>query len=174
MIIRTQVLIPFVLLATAGCDRGGAEDVLPQQEAAKVADVTRAATPGDARTKPVVHVWKAPACDCCHGWVEHLRAAGYPVEVEDVLDVAAIKREEGIPNELHACHTALVDGYLVEGHVPADVVARMLTERPRVAGIAAPGMPVGSPGMEVPGMPAQPYEIFTFTAQGETSVYDRR
>jgi hypothetical protein len=165
-------VIPLTLLATA-CARGVEDKAPPIQEAAPVAAVTLA-TSERFDAKPVVHVWKSPTCGCCEGWVEHLRAAGYPVQIEDVMDIAAIKREKGVPAELHACHTAMVDGYLVEGHVPADVVDRMLSERPMMAGIAVPGMPVGSPGMEVPGTPAQPYEVIAFTAHGEKRVYDRR
>ena len=172
MITRTRAIVAFTLLA--GACAPGTDDTLPHRDSARVADVTLAASPGTLGAKPVVHVWKSPGCGCCEGWVEHLRTAGYPVEIEDALDLIAVKREKGIPRELHACHTALVEGYLVEGHVPVDVVDRMLRERPAVAGIAVPGMPVGSPGMEMPGMPPQPYQIIAFTAHGERRVYDRR
>jgi hypothetical protein len=123
--------------------------------------------------KPVVHVWKSPTCGCCHLWVEHLKTAGYPVEVEDVADINAVKREHGVPVRAWACHTALVDGYLVEGHVPAATIDRLLAERPEVAGIATPGMPIGSPGMEVPGMEPQPYQVVSFTEQGQVALYEQ-
>ena len=83
----------------------------------------------------------------------------------------SIKRRHGVPIKLISCHTALVDGYVIEGHVPADLIDRLLTERPRVAGLTVPGMPPGSPGMEVPGQPSQRYEILTFDARGETKVF---
>jgi len=85
--------------------------------------------------------------------------------------MGSIKRRHGVPQKLISCHTAVVDGYVIEGHVPADLIDRLLAERPRVAGLAAPGMPSGSPGMEAPGQPAQRYEILTFDAKGETRVF---
>jgi hypothetical protein len=127
-----------------------------------------------AAAKPTVHVWKDPTCGCCSLWVEHLRAAGYAVEVEETPDLRAIKRAKGIPRPLTSCHTATVDGYVIEGHVPADVIDRVLAERPDVAGLAVPGMPVGSPGMEIEGQAPVHYEIVAFTSAGETNVYDRR
>jgi hypothetical protein len=123
--------------------------------------------------KPVVHVWKSATCGCCEGWVQHLEAAGYPVEVENVQDVNAIKRERGIPGGAWSCHTAEVDGYLIEGHVPAATVDRVLAERPQVAGVAVPGMPMGSPGMEMPGMEADPYQVMSFTTQGRLELYEQ-
>jgi hypothetical protein len=123
--------------------------------------------------KPVVHVWKSPTCGCCALWVEHLKAAGYPVEVEDVADINAVKRARGIPVRAWSCHTAEVDGYLVEGHVPAATIDRVLAEHPEVAGVAVPGMPMGSPGMEMPGMEPQPYEVVTFTRQGQLELYEQ-
>jgi hypothetical protein len=93
------------------------------------------------------------------------------VNDEPVGDIASIKRRHGVPLKLSSCHTAIVDGYVIEGHVPADLIDRLLTERPRVAGLAVPGMPVGSPGMESPGQPSQRYEILTFDARGETRVF---
>lgn len=85
--------------------------------------------------------------------------------------MGSIKRRHGVPPKLISCHTAIVDGYVIEGHVPADLIDRLLAERPRVAGLAVPGMPSGSPGMEAPGQPAQRYEILTFDAKGETRVF---
>ena len=127
-----------------------------------------------ASDKPTVQVWKNPTCGCCAAWVEHLRAAGYPVEVEETTDLGAIKRAKGIPRPLTSCHTATVDGYVIEGHVPADVIDRVLAERPDVAGLAVPGMPVGSPGMEIEGQTPVHYEIVAFTSAGSTNVYDSR
>lgn len=86
-------------------------------------------------------------------------------------DLGAVKSRHGVPLKLSSCHTAIVDGYVIEGHVPADLIDRLLAERPRVAGLAVPGMPVGSPGMEAPGQPSQRYEVLTFDARGETRVF---
>ncbi|WP_065754018.1 DUF411 domain-containing protein [Bradyrhizobium paxllaeri] len=109
---------------------------------------------------PVITVYKDPNCGCCSGWVDHLRGAGFSVAVQNTDQLAQIRKQHGIPPELAACHTAIVSGYLVEGHVPAAAIQRLLTERPNAEGIAVPGMPVGSPGMEG-GMP-QPYTVVLF------------
>jgi hypothetical protein len=106
--------------------------------------------------------------------VDHLRKGGFPVDPRDVVDVAAVKRKHGVPAALESCHTALVDGYVVEGHVPADVIDQLLGERPKVAGLAVPGMPLGSPGMEAPGQKPQAYEVLAFDGRGGTRVYARR
>jgi hypothetical protein len=106
--------------------------------------------------------------------VGHLRAQGFTVKVENLTNLRPIKAKYGIPADLEACHTALVDGYLVEGHVPADQIVRLLRERPKIIGIAVPGMPSGSPGMEVPGSPSQPYQIFSFDPTGKRNVFASR
>ncbi len=104
----------------------------------------------------------------------HLRASGYPVKEENVQDITPIKRRYGVPAQLEACHTALVEGYVVEGHVPADLIDRLLRERPRVVGIAVPGMPPGSPGMETPGQAPARYQVLTFDRSGRTTVFASR
>jgi hypothetical protein len=106
--------------------------------------------------------------------VGHLRQHGIPVRTEDLDDLRPIKAKHRVPRDLESCHTALVGGYVIEGHVPADVIKRLLRERPRVVGLGVPGMPVGSPGMEAPGHRPERYEIFSFDARGATAVYDRR
>jgi hypothetical protein len=106
--------------------------------------------------------------------VGHLRAQGFTVKVENLTNLRPIKAKYGIPPDLEACHTALVDGYVVEGHVPADLIVRLLRERPKVVGLAVPGMPAGSPGMEVPGSPTQRYQVFTFDKSGRTGVFATR
>jgi hypothetical protein len=116
-----------------------------------------------------VLVYKTESCGCCNAWVDHLRAAGFTVDARDVADLMSIKRDAGVPASHASCHTALVDGYVVEGHVPADQIERLLAERPRIAGIAVPGMPVGSPGMDGPG--ARPYQVLAFDRQGVNTVY---
>jgi len=96
------------------------------------------------------------------------------VTTEDHENLTPLKQRHGVPRELSACHTAVVDGYVVEGHVPADVIDRLLRERPPLAGVAVPGMPVGSPGMEVPGRPAERYSVVGFDRAGRTRVFERR
>ena len=118
---------------------------------------------------PAVQVYKSATCGCCSKWVEHLRAAGFTVEATNVADVNPYKQEHGVPPQLASCHTALVDGYVVEGHVPADDVIKMLRQRPEIIGIAVPGMPMGSPGMESPN--PEYYETITFNAAGPAAVF---
>lgn len=122
---------------------------------------------------PSVVVYKSPTCGCCTKWIDHLKQAGFAVTARDTANVAPIKRRHGVPQALESCHTALVGGYVVEGHVPAGVIQRLLRERPAVAGIAVPGMPAGSPGMEYPDARPQPYDVMAFRAEGGWSVYAR-
>ena len=119
-----------------------------------------------------VTVYKSPTCGCCGKWVMHMREKGFSVTVHNVADVNPIKAKQGLPRRLASCHTALVEGYVVEGHVPADAVQRLLAERPEIKGIAVPGMPAGSPGME--GDHSDPYDIVTFDENGKTGVYESR
>ena len=123
----------------------------------------------DSSAGPSVTVYKTPTCGCCKKWVEHLEANGFSVEAIDLSDVQPIKNKNGVPAHLSSCHTALVDGYVVEGHVPAEDVLRLLKEKPEVTGIAVPKMPMGSPGMEGPRPVA--YEVLTFDDQGKTSLF---
>jgi hypothetical protein len=123
--------------------------------------------------KPTVAVYKTATCGCCSKWVDHMRAAGFDVRATDVDNIGQVKSSYGVPSDLGSCHTSLVGGYVVEGHVPADVVSRLLREKPKFAGLAVPGMPVGSPGMEQPGR-VMSYEIIGFERSGTVSVYDKR
>lgn len=123
---------------------------------------------------PEVSVYKTPTCGCCSLWVDHMREAGFTVKTTDLNDLHPIKNQFGVHHEIESCHTAVVGGYIVEGHVPADVVRKMLTEKPDIAGITVPGMPIGSPGMEVEGRPADRYNIIAFDKAGNTSVYAQR
>jgi len=118
---------------------------------------------------PLVKVYKSSTCSCCNKWVEHMRTAGFKVEATNVADVGIYKLEYGVPRALGSCHTAIVDGYIVEGHVPADDVKKMLRQKPEIKGITAPGMPMGSPGMEGPN--AVTYDVIAFDADGNTSVF---
>ena len=104
----------------------------------------------------------------------HLRAAGFEVKEQNVDALGPIKRRFGVPAALQSCHTAVVDPYVIEGHVPADLIQRLLRERPAVVGLAVPGMPVGAPGMEAPGRPAERYDVLTFDRSGRTAVFARR
>ena len=122
---------------------------------------------------PVVTVYKSPTCGCCSNWVDHLREHGFQVEAVDVNDLPAVKQEHGVPAGLASCHTAIVDGYAVEGHVPADVVRTMLENRPAFAGIAVPGMPLGSPGMESPTGDVEAYDTLLLLPNGGTRVFAR-
>jgi hypothetical protein len=110
---------------------------------------------------PTVAVTKDPSCGCCEKWVAHLREAGFPVMVTEA-PVNPVKERLGVPRDLASCHTALVGGYVVEGHVPAGAIKRLLAEKPRGTGLAVPGMPVGAPGMEVGGMEPDTYEVVLF------------
>ena len=124
-----------------------------------------------AAAAPAISVYASPYCGCCGKWVDHLRAAGFTAEVTHVDDVAPMKRMAGVPRALASCHTASVDGYVVEGHVPAPVIRSLLQERPQVRGIAVPGMPIGSPGMEGPSPEA--YTVYSFTAGEAPRPYER-
>lgn len=117
-------------------------------------------------------VYKDPTCGCCHNWVEIMRKSGFDVSVKDTADMPSIKARYKVGRDLASCHTALVGGYVVEGHVPADVIRKLLAGKPKVLGIAVPGMPVGSPGME--GSPKDSYDVLTFDGAGKTTVYARR
>ena len=124
---------------------------------------------GWAATLPLVTVTKDPSCGCCGAWVDHLRAAGFPVRVVESDDVDTLKSRLGVPAELASCHTAEVEGYVVEGHVPAAALTRLLAERPAATGLAVPGMPAGSPGMDYPGTVPEPYEVVLFGPTGQES-----
>jgi hypothetical protein len=123
------------------------------------------------RPAPVVQVYKSPTCGCCALWVKHLQDAGFTTKVTEIEDLTDIKTKNGVPARAQSCHTAIVDGYVLEGHVPAADVQRLLKERPAVLGLAVPGMPIGSPGMEVPNMKAQPFNVVSFNKQGQLQVF---
>lgn len=113
---------------------------------------------------PEVHVYKSATCGCCNKWIEHLRSNGFPVETTDVRDVRPLQAEKHVPSRLASCHTATVGGYVVDGHVPAEDIRRLLRERPSITGIAVPGMPEGSPGMEGPD--PETYDVLSFGTAG--------
>lgn len=144
LLIAAPILAAAVL---AGCARAGAEN-------------------------PTVTVYKSPTCNCCTKWVSHLEENGFTVKTTNLPNVMPVKNRLGVPQALSSCHTAVVDGYVVEGHVPADVIQRMLAERPDITGIGVAGMPIGSPGMEGPN--PQPYDVIAFDRRGRQEVYATR
>jgi hypothetical protein len=122
---------------------------------------------------PVIDVYKTESCGCCIQWVEHLQANGFKVNVNNVPDTAPYRKKYGIPQKLGSCHTGVVQGYAIEGHVPAKEIKRLLQERPKATGLAVPGMPIGSPGMEVEGRPADKYDVLLVQASGKHSVFQQ-
>lgn len=127
--------------------------------------------PSAQRATPIT-VYKTPTCGCCGKWVDHMRANGFAPTVTDLPNLTAIKQSTGVPGNLQSCHTSVIEGYAVEGHVPADVVRQLLKEKPKVAGIAVPGMPMGSPGME--GAYKDKYNVVAFGKDGSQKVYASR
>ena len=125
--------------------------------------------PAVATADASIVVYKSPTCGCCHKWVEHLQANDFDVTVHDVVDINEVKTQMGVTNDLAACHTAVLGKYIVEGHVPASIIERLIKEQPAISGIAVPGMPPGSPGMESPN--PQPYNVIAFDAAGNRSVF---
>lgn len=123
-----------------------------------------------AERLPRVDVFKSPTCGCCGAWVEHLKAAGFPLKTMEVSDTAEARKRFGLPEKFGSCHTAVVDGYVVEGHVPAAEVKRLLAAKPVAIGLAVPGMPVGSPGMEYPGR-NDPYDVLLIDRRGRETVF---
>jgi hypothetical protein len=121
-----------------------------------------------AETLPPVVVWKDANCGCCEGWVRHMRGAGFDVTVRDVGDMAVIKRARNVPDALQSCHTAVVAGYVIEGHVPASDIKRLISEQTSAKGLAVPGMPQSAPGMDQPG---EPYKVVMFGTPTGDQIY---
>ena len=132
---------------------------------AALAPMAQVATP--------ITVYKTPTCGCCGKWVEHMRANGFNPTVNDLPNLTAVKQTTGVPANLQSCHTSVVQGYAIEGHVPADVIRQLLKEKPQVAGIAVPGMPLGSPGMEQ-GPQKDKYNVVAFGKDGSQKVFASR
>lgn len=166
-----------LVAGAVGCSPAGPADppkVMPARAvdatetlyAAEIADA--AAMVADPR---LIVVHKNESCGCCHLWVEHLKERGFAVAVRDVVDLDGIKERVGVPHGMGSCHTARVGGYFIEGHVPAADIVRLLNERPDAKGLAVPGMPLGSPGMEVASGESQPYDVHLVARDGSTSVF---
>ena len=162
---RSGLLVLGALVAAA-CSNGSSQTTDSPQEAVALAEA-----PADTMV-----VYKSPTCGCCNNWVDHVEENGFAVVSHDLDDQNALietKRSLGVPAGQTSCHTAVIDGYTIEGHVPADLIRKLLTERPRgVKGLAVPGMPVGSPGME--GVFKQDYDVLSFDEQGRVEVYAKR
>ncbi len=125
-------------------------------------------TPSPTMAEGVV-VYKDPSCVCCGRWVDHMRQSGFAVDVINVEDMEPVKRRAGVPEPMESCHTAHVGGYIVEGHVPAEDVRRMLAERPAIKGLTVPGMPMSAPGMDSP--EREPYTVLSFNDNGSTGHF---
>lgn len=150
-----------------GCSPPGAKQAAGDQAAA-----TKAAPPP---RQLAMTVYRDPSCGCCKAWAAIAQQAGYQVSLVDDPDMAAVKQRLGVPQDMASCHTAAIGGYTIEGHVPLETVNRLLRERPRgIKGLAVPGMPAGSPGMEMPDGSKEPFEVFAFDANGKMSVYRER
>ena len=129
--------------------------------------LSRAARAALPQALPAMIVHRDPGCGCCGNWAQLARRAGYPVRIVDEPDMPGLKRRLGVPQRLEACHTAVVAGYVIEGHVPLNAIAWLLARHPRgVRGLGVPGMPAGSPGMEVPSGQAEPFQVFAFNSAG--------
>jgi hypothetical protein len=139
-------------------------------------DAAQGAAPGDQQggagatlaSLPTLTMYKDPNCGCCAKWGEHMRGAGFTVNEINSSDMTTVKREQGVPETMYSCHTAIVGAYVIEGHVPADLVKKVLAERPGFRGLSAPGMPQSAPGMDIG---SEKYDIHSFTQQGDTALY---
>lgn len=176
---RLPAIAAALLLGASACnssDDAAAASRLPVSESVATGDVAPAAQAAHAAHAPAVPadsttvtVYKSPTCGCCKKWVTHMQEAGFTVVSIDTDDMNAVKQKHGITGNLGSCHTATVGGYVVEGHVPAADVKRLLAERPSIAGLAVPGMPMGSPGME--GVFNEKYDVVAFDRSGGRSVF---
>lgn len=165
-----------VLLAAGLLSACGSANVPPAASHPKPATLRTApmdAATNTAQALPPVEVFKSPACGCCGSWIDHLRQAGFPVQVHEVEDLEPVRKRLGVPYGKGSCHTARVDGYVIEGHVPAADIQRLLRERPDARGLVLPGMPAGSPGMETADGYVQPHAVERVADDGTTSVWSR-
>ena len=126
-----------------------------------------------AAVPTVITIYKSRSCGCCTKWVDHVKAAGFDARVHDEEDMDGLKDELGVPGGVRSCHTALVGGFLIEGHVPAADIRQLLTRRPKAAGLAVPGMPAGTPGMAEPGSKIADFDVLAFQTDGSTTVFAR-
>ena len=162
---RHCVVVIAIAAVTVGCSSAERDTPEPPRSSAEPAAAEASAVDD---TIPLI-VYKSPTCGCCQNWVDTLRAHAFRVVVVDTSDVAAVKKAGGVTDMLRSCHTAIAEGYVIEGHVPPADIRRLLRERPPVVGLAVPGMPRGSPGMEGP--ERDPYHVLSFDRTGATRVY---
>lgn len=155
---RVSRIVPVVLALVAAVALGAASNR------------TVPAEPDESSS--VITVYKSPSCGCCQLWVDYLKANKFEVKTIELDDLSEIKAASGVPRSIQTCHTAVVGGYVIEGHVPADAITKMLKEQPKIAGIGVAGMPIGSPGM--PGSPAQHYDVMSWDKTGKTTVYAKK
>lgn len=155
-------------ITVAGCTAKEAEPAQSVDTPSAVAAVSAA----PSVTPVSIKVYKTPTCGCCKAWVEHIEQNGFKAEVVDMPDLSAVKTKYGVAPQHQSCHTAVVGNYTIEGHVPADLIMKLVNEKPDIAGLAVPGMPMGSPGME--GATKENYDVLTFDRAGRTTVYAQR
>ena len=165
-------VVGLVLSFLAACKAQRGESSGATETAASTSPAIASAA--KAATQPLVTVYKNPTCRCCAEWADHLRANGFRVDIREDANLVRVRAERGVPADLASCHTAVVGDYTIEGHVPADVIRKLLQERPGIAGLAVPGMPAGVPGMPNPGPNRDPYQIFAFDRDGTRRVYATR
>lgn len=180
---REKATIAALALAVVmtGCAKDEAQSAVATQNPQSAAQIQVASSsisadsasqPRSAASPYTVKVYKEPGCECCDNWVQHLKEHGFTVETMEMPDRSMLKQKYAMGPELESCHTAVVGNYAIEGHVPADLIQKLLKEKPAIAGLAVPGMPTGSPGME--GSPKERYDVLTFDRAGRTTVYARR
>ena len=136
-----------------------------------LAPLTSVVIKAGANDKPQITVYKTPGCGCCHEWVAHLEQNGFTVVAHDVPGTGPYRERFGVPRRLAGCHTAVIDGYAIEGHVPAAEIKRLIVERPKARGLAVPGMPIGSPGMEVEGTRRDAFDVVLFDDEDGRKIY---
>ncbi|HEU4773171.1 MAG TPA: DUF411 domain-containing protein [Lysobacter sp.] len=169
--ILTVLLTAVVVMAAACSQSSEPQPPAPSATTASAQPVASAEPVAAAETLSLLVVHKSPSCGCCGLWVEHMQQAGFPVEVRDTNELNPIKARLGVPYGKGSCHTAEVAGYVVEGHVPADDVKRLLAQRPDAKGLVLPGMPLGSPGMETPDGRTDAYTVELIANDGTTSAF---
>lgn len=168
---RIWLLIPAIALVA--CAHPSDASVASTPSTTATAATTQAKVKPKVSALPRMVVTRSPTCGCCEQWIEHAKRAGFDVVVHETDDVLAVKQRVGVPYGKGSCHTAEVAGYFIEGHVPLADVKRLIAEKPRAKGLAVPGMPAGSPGMEMPDGRVQPYAVELVGLDGSTTVYAR-
>lgn len=165
----TFALAALLALALQGCT----ESPMPEAQPAAPPQANASIATPAALELPLVVVHKDPYCGCCNGWIEHMRRAGFTVEARNEDDMGPIKTRVGVPAGKGSCHTAIVGGYFIEGHVPAGDIKRLLAEKPDAKGLVLPGMPAGSPGMEIPDGRSERYTVELVARDGSTTPFAR-